>query len=64
MNHIFILLGDKYEWEDMIIYIDEEEARIASIINPDLRVEIFSKTKKGGYKPAYAYYKNGNLIEA
>lgn len=62
MNYIFVLLGDKFDWEDMIIYLDDDEAKTASIKNPNLRVEIFSKTKTG-YKPTNCYYKNGNLIE-
>ena len=62
MNYIFVLLDDKFEWEDMVIFIDDDEARTESIRKPDHRVEIFSKTKTG-YKPTGCYYKNGNLIE-
>jgi len=62
MNYIFVLLGDKFDWEDMVIFIDDDDAKTASIKNPDQRVEIFSKTKNG-YKPTNCYYKNGNLIE-
>lgn len=64
MNYIFVLIDDKFEWEDLVMYTDDKEARDASILNPNLRVEIFSKTKKGSYKPTYAYYKNGDLIES
>jgi hypothetical protein len=62
MNYIFVLLGDKFDWEDMIIFIDENEAKLASIKYPNQRVEIFNKTYDG-YKPTHCYYKNGNLIE-
>jgi hypothetical protein len=62
MNYIYVLICDKLEWEDIVIYIDEYEAKIQSINNPNKRVEIFSKTENG-YKPTYCYYKNGNLIE-
>ena len=62
MNYIFVLLGDRFDWEDMVIYTDEDEAKTASIVNQNLRVEIFSKTKTG-YKPTNCYYKNGKLIE-
>ena len=62
MEYIYVLVSNKCEWEDLIIFLDEDEARTASIINLKSRVEIFSKTKNG-YKPTYCYYKNGNLIE-
>jgi len=62
MSYIFVLLDDKFNWEDMVIYMDDDEARTVSIKNPNARVEIFSKTKTG-YKPTYCHYKNGNLIE-
>ena len=62
MNYIYVLVCDKFEWEDIVIYVDENEAKIQSINNPNKRVEIFSKTENG-YKPTYCYYKKGNLIE-
>lgn len=62
MNYIFVLVCDRLEWEDIVIYIDEVEAKIQSVNNPNSRVEIFSKTENG-YKPTYCYYKNGKLIE-
>lgn len=62
MNYIYVLLGNNFSWDDMVIYTDDNEARTASIINPNLRVEIFSITKSG-YKPTNCHYKNGNLIE-
>jgi hypothetical protein len=62
MSYIFVLLGDKFDWEDMIIFTDDDEAKTESIKHPDCRVEIFSKTKTG-YKPTYCHYKNGKLIE-
>ncbi len=56
------MVGDTFDWKDMTIFTDDDEARTASIRNPELRVEIFNKTKQG-YKPTYCYYKNGNLVE-
>ena len=56
MNYIYVLVCDKFEWEDIVIYVDENEAKIQSINNPNKRVEIFSKTENG-YKPTYCYYK-------
>jgi hypothetical protein len=63
MEYVYILICGS-EWEDMIIYIKEEEAIEVSIKYPELRVEIFSKNNNNnnGYSPTYNYYKNGKLI--
>jgi hypothetical protein len=58
MSYIFILLDDKYDWEDLKIFIDENEAKEVSIKYPNKRVEIFNKSENG-YIPTYCYYKNG-----
>ena len=47
-------------WEDMIIFLTEEEAIQASF---NSRVEIFSKNTDLGYLPTYNYYKNGELYK-
>jgi hypothetical protein len=63
MNYLFVLIDDNIELDNMVIFIDDDTAKIASIKNPDKRVEIFTKTKNG-YKPSRCFYKNGMLIEA
>ena len=60
-DEIYMLLPDGAEWEDIILFIDKEEAIAASIKYHKLRVEIFKK-KNIGYHPTYNYYKNGILI--
>jgi len=51
MNYLFVLIDDNIELDNMVIFIDDDTAKIASIKNPDKRVEIFTKTKNG-YKPS------------
>jgi hypothetical protein len=64
MEKIYLLLCGG-EWEDIIIFLSEEEAIKASIENPNNRVEIFSKKENvAGYRPTYNYYENGQYIEA
>ena len=46
------------EWEDMIIYLSEEEAIAKSKKWPNTTIQLFTKTKDG-YRPAYKYYLNG-----
>jgi hypothetical protein len=61
MDFLYLLLNDG-EWEDTIVYLNEEDAINASIFFPTLRVEIFTKTGKSGFVPSYNYYKNGVKI--
>lgn len=49
------------EWEDMILFTDEEEAIAYSKKKPEGRVEIFVKAQGKGYIPSYAYLRNGFL---
>ena len=49
------------EWEDMEIYLTEEEAIDISTTFPNERVEIFVKVDNK-YIPSYCYYQNGILI--
>lgn len=49
------------EWEDMVIFLTEEEAIQASIKYSNIRIEIFSKNADFGYSPTYNYYKNGEF---
>jgi hypothetical protein len=58
MEYLYVLISDKMDWENLILYNSSEDAIQGSIKNPELRVEIFNKTSTG-YKPAYNYYKNG-----
>jgi hypothetical protein len=60
MDCVFVLLYGN-EWEDTTILLTEEDAINQSKINPNARVEIFSKNNIG-YTPTYNYYKNGELI--
>lgn len=62
MNHIYVLMSNENEWEDMVMYLTEEEAIRASIQHSNWRVEIFTRNEKG-YVPTYHYYKNGVLVD-
>lgn len=60
---IYMLLPDGAEWEDMILFLNKEDAIEASKKYIKMRVEIFKKQKnKLGYQPTYFYYENGILI--
>jgi hypothetical protein len=61
MEYVYALLQDGGSWEDMVIFVSEEEAISASKRHPSKRVEIF-KSGKLGYIPTYSYYRNGILI--
>ena len=62
MDLVYVLLN-KSEWEDMVIFLSKSDAIIASINNPNHRIEIFSITNNFGYTPTYNYYKNGEYIQ-
>ena len=63
MEVIYILLSNKFDQEDLVVFVSEEDAINASINYPESRVEIFSKNQYiTGYTPTYNYYKNGILI--
>ena len=63
MEYIYLLVCGS-EWEDIIVFLSEEDAIKASIENPNDRVEIFSKKENStGYRPKYNYYENGKYIE-
>jgi hypothetical protein len=59
-KYIYALLHGS-EWEDIILFLTEEDAINASIKYPDSRVEIFHKTELG-YIASYNFYKNGKHI--
>jgi hypothetical protein len=61
MKFIYVLINGN-EWEDIIIFLLEEEAIQTSIKYSNSRIEIFSKSIHDvGYTPTYKYYKNGVL---
>jgi hypothetical protein len=43
MDFIYLLLGNQYDWEDIMVFTKLNEAIEISIKYPNLRVEIFSK---------------------
>jgi len=49
------------QWEDMVVFLSEEDAIKESINQPHHRVEIFSKNNNS-YIPTYSFYKNGECI--
>ena len=62
MEYIYLLVVDGAEWEDIVVYLTKEEAIEKSKAWPNTRVEVFSKSEKGGYRPTYTFYLNGILI--
>lgn len=64
MEFVYLLMDLFNDWEDMIIFLNEEDAVQASIKHENCRVEIFSKNSDSGYKPTYNYYKNGELYKS
>lgn len=63
MEYVYVFLPDGHEWEDMIIYLTEEDAINASLAYKYARVEIFKKHPNcSGYTPTYAYYEHGKLV--
>jgi hypothetical protein len=62
MNLVYVLVSDSCDWEDMIVFLSEENAIKMSIKYPRDRVEIFTKNDTCGYKATYNYYKNGEFI--
>lgn len=62
MESIYLLVVDGAEWEDIIVYLSKEEAIEKSKQWTKTRLEIFSKSEKGGYRPTYSYYLNGELV--
>jgi hypothetical protein len=63
MDVIYVLCVNGAEWEDIVVYLSKEEALEKSKKWPNTRMEIFSKSEKGGYRPTYNYYLNGILVE-
>lgn len=59
MEFVYVAVCDGAEWEDLIIYLTEEEAKAASVRRPQIRVEIFKRRSDGGYEPTYNYFVKG-----
>ncbi len=62
MDNIYVLMPENgAEWEDLVIYVKEEDAIRDSIKYYKWRVEIFKKNENSanGYIPTYNYIKNG-----
>ena len=62
MDFVYLFLSGS-EWEDIVVFLSEEDAIKESIKYPKHRVEIFIKTENSGYIPTHNYYKNGELIK-
>lgn len=64
MEFIYVLVSDGCEWEDMIVFLSEENAIKMSIKYPSCRVEVFSKKDtESGYTSTYNYYQNGKYFQ-
>lgn len=63
MECIYLFVVDGAEWEDIIVYLTEEEAINKSKKCPKSCVQIFNKSPNGGYHPSYTYFLNGVLIK-
>lgn len=61
MDYVYVYTPDGAEWEDLRIYLSEEEAIEVSKKYKHGRVEIFRKSSNG-YIPTYAYYLNGVIM--
>lgn len=61
--YIYCAIADDYSWNDLVIFINEEDAIEYSILKPNLRIEIFSKDNRseGEFVATHNYYKNGIL---
>ena len=61
MNYVYVMMNGN-DWEDIIVYLTEQDAIESSIKYPKRKVEIFKKNLDcNGYIPTYNYYKDGNL---
>ena len=62
MEYLYMLVGDGFEWEDMLLYTHEADAIVASKRYPHRRVEVFKRDEHGTYSPTYSYWQNGELV--
>lgn len=62
MEFVYVMINSTNDWEDIVIYLNEEDALLSSRKYPNIRIEIFSKnTNDNGYIPTYNYYLNGKM---
>jgi hypothetical protein len=65
MKFVYVMINNTSDWEDIVIYLSEEEAVSASTTYPNIRIELFSKNPGfNGYIPTYNYYLNGKLYKS
>lgn len=62
--YTYLLIQEGADWEDMAIFLTEEDAIYASLMYPFARVEIFGRDAYGSFTPTNSYYKNGQLVRA
>lgn len=60
---MYLFVVDGAEWEDIVVYPSKEDAIKKSLKHPKIRLEIFVLGEDGGYRPAYSYFLNGELVE-
>jgi hypothetical protein len=64
MNFVYVMISDSCEWEDIVIYLTEEDAIKSSKMYPNTRIEIFiNNFDFNGFTPTYRYYKDGKYYE-
>jgi len=64
MNLVYVLVSDSFDWEDIVVFLTEENAIKMSIKYPNSRVEIFTKKDtESGYTPTYEYIQNGKYFK-
>jgi len=63
MVFIYVMINSSH-WQDIVIYLTQEEAIHSSIRHPNIRIELFYKNPVfNGYSPTYNYYKDGKLYK-
>jgi hypothetical protein len=63
MKFIYVMIKSN-DWEDIVIYLSEQEAIDSSLTYPNSRIEIFGvSNESNGYSPTYNYYKGGKLYK-
>ena len=57
MEFIYVMINSS-EWEDIVIYLSEEEAIESSITYPNIKIEIFGKNPDyNGWNQQPRYYR-------
>ncbi len=63
MEYVYVMTCGS-EWEDIVIYLTEEEAIKISKEYPTIHIEIFTKNPGlSGYRPTYKYYRDGRMYD-